>query len=70
MPSEVITFVSETYKGSTSDRKLVEVGRELLEPGDEIMADKVFQIQDLLVPLGVHLNVPPFLNSNTQMTYY
>ena len=39
MPSGVITFVSETYEGSISDRKLVEVSRllELLEPGDEIM---------------------------------
>ena len=40
---------------------------ELLELGDEIMADKGFQIQDLLAPLGVRLNMPPFLNSNTQM---
>ena len=69
MPSGVITFVSETYEGSISDRKLVEVSGllELLEPGDEIMADKGFQIKDLLAPLGVRLNMPPFLNSNTQM---
>ena len=31
------------------------------------MADKGFQIQDLLAPLGVRLNVPPFLNSKVQM---
>ena len=69
MPSGVITFVSETYEGPISDRKLVEVSGllELLEPGDEIMADKGFQIQDLLAPLGVCLNMPPFLNSNIQM---
>jgi len=32
------------------------------------MADKGFQIQDLLAPpLDVQLNIPPFLNSNHQM---
>lgn len=68
-PSGAISFVSETYEGSISDRKLVEVCGllEKLEPGDEIMADKVFTIQDLLIPYGVRLNMPPFLQSNTQM---
>ena len=32
------------------------------------MADKSFQIQDLLAPLGVQLNIPPFLAGNTQMS--
>ena len=31
------------------------------------MADKGFTIQDLLIPYGVRLNMPPFLQSNTQM---
>ena len=31
------------------------------------MADKGFQIQDIL-PLGVKLNIPPFLGENSQMT--
>jgi len=68
-PSGAISFVSEAYEGSISDRKLVEVCGllEKLEPGDEIMADKGFTIQDLLVPLGVCLNMPPFLLANTQM---
>ena len=57
MPSGVVTFVSPTYEGSISDRKLVEVSGllDLLETGDQIMADKRFQIQDLLAPLGVRL---------------
>ena len=33
---------------------------------DSIMADKGFTIQDLL-PLGVSLNIPPFLGSSAQM---
>ena len=31
------------------------------------MADKGFDIQDLLAPLGVHLNMPPFLDKKRQM---
>ena len=31
------------------------------------MVDKGFQIQDIL-PLGVSLNIPPFLESNAQMS--
>ena len=61
-PSGAISFVLECYKRSISDKKLVKLSKllEKLEPGDEIMADKGFQIQDILVPLGIHLNMPPF----------
>ena len=34
------------------------------------MADKGFQIQDLLATLGVRLNIPPFLDSNQQMPHF
>ena len=37
------------------------------ENGDTVMADKGFQIADIL-PLGVKLNIPPFLGENTQMS--
>ena len=69
-PSGAISFVSKCYKGSISDRKLVKLSGllEKLEPGDQIMADKGFQIQDLLTPLGVRLNVPPFLTGSAQMS--
>lgn len=68
-PSGAISYVSQTYEGSISDRRLVELSGllQLLEPGDEIMADKGFLIQDLLAPLGVRLNVPPLLESKKQM---
>lgn len=39
-----------------------------LEVGDEIMADKGFEIQDLLAPIGVRLNIPPFLSSSSQFS--
>lgn len=68
-PSGAISFVSQAYEGSISDRKLVEYSGLLdkLEEGDELMADKGFLIQDLLTPIGVRLNVPPLLSSKRQM---
>ena len=39
----------------------------LLQKGDEIMADRGFTIEDLLVPLGVKLNIPPFLGERDQL---
>ena len=68
-PSGTISFVSQSYEGSISDRKLVELSGllQMLEPGDEVMADKGFLIQDLLAPIGVRLNVPPLLQSKSQM---
>ena len=68
-PSGAISFVSEAYKGSISDQQLFEVCGllEKLEPGDEIMADKGFLIQHLLIPRGIQLNIPPFLQSNSRM---
>ncbi|XP_065884580.1 uncharacterized protein [Dysidea avara] len=70
IPSGAVVFVSPTYEGSISDKKLVEQSGLLdkLEVGDEIMADKGFDIQDLLAPLGVKLNIPPFLSSNSQFS--
>ena len=40
---------------------------QAFDAGDSVMADKGFQIQDIL-PLGVILNIPPFLGGNSQMT--
>lgn len=53
-PGGAITFVNQLYTGSISDEK------------DSVMADKGFTIQDLL-PLGVSLNLPPFLGASAQM---
>ena len=68
-PGGGITFISQLYTGSISDRKIV-VRSGLLDlpfqEKDSIMADKGFTIQDLL-PLGVSLNIPPFLGSSPQM---
>jgi len=61
-PNGSITYCSDAYPGSTSDKEIVKHCGILhqLEPGDLILADKGFLIHDLL-PRGVSVNVPPFL---------
>ena len=69
-PSGAITFVSQLYTGGISDREIVLRSGLLshaFDDGDSVMADKGFQIQDIL-PLGVSLNIPPFLGGNSQMS--
>ena len=65
-----VTFVSSLYTGCISDTQHVERSGflSLLQKGDdEIMADRGFIIEDLLTPLGVKLNIPPFLGERGQM---
>lgn len=61
-PSGAFTFISELWSGSTSDHKIVlESGLiDLLQEGDHVMADRGFNIRDLLTRIGVKLNIPPF----------
>ena len=56
------TFVSPVYKGSASDKQIVEESGllDLLEEGDSLLADKGFQIQDLCASRGVRGNFLPF----------
>ena len=56
-PSGAISFVSQCYEGSVSDRKLVELSGllEKLEPGDEIMADKGFLLTKKIAHLRIHV---------------
>ena len=68
-PGGAITFISQLYTRSISDREIVVRSGFLdlpFEDNDSVMADKGFTIQDLL-PLAVSLNIPPFLGSSSQM---
>ena len=64
-PSGAITFISQLCTGSMSDIEIVERA-DVLNEGDSVMADKGFTVSDIL-PLGVSLNIPPFLGTSTQM---
>ncbi|XP_039295936.1 uncharacterized protein LOC111056826 isoform X1 [Nilaparvata lugens] len=63
-PNGVVTFLSDLYGGSTSDKKITQDCGLLsqLQSGDLILADKGFLINDI-VPEGVSVNIPPFLET-------
>ena len=64
-----INFVSTLEGGSISDRDLTVksgiLGKDWAK-GDVLMADRGFEIQDDLAPMGVKLNIPPFLKGKGQ----
>ena len=71
-PAGGLSFVSELFPGSVSDREIV-TRCGILNPmfwtkDDEIMADKGFTIRDLLDEVGVKLNIPIFLENNAQFS--
>lgn len=61
-PAGIITFVSDLWSGSISDKQITKQCGilELCEKGDAIMADKGFLITDLTTPLGIDMIIPPF----------
>ena len=67
-PGGAVTFVSQLYTGSISDREIVIRSGFLKLPfqnNDSVMADKGFTIDDVL-PIGVSLNIPPFLGIHVE----
>jgi hypothetical protein len=69
-PGGLITFVSPVYGGATSDRQIVErCGLvDKCDPGDSVMADKGFNVQDLFALNDVHVNIPAFFKKKNRMT--
>jgi len=69
-PNGVVTIISHLYGGHVSDKALTaNCGLiELLEAVDVVMADKGFDIQDLLVAKKVILNIPLFLREKEQLS--
>ncbi|XP_062609298.1 uncharacterized protein LOC134271054 [Saccostrea cucullata] len=69
-PHGQIMFISKGFGGRSSDKAIVEESGILnyLLPGDEIMADRGFTIDDLLFPLKVKLNIPAFTKGKDQLS--
>ena len=55
--------MSDLWSGRSSDKFLVQKSGilDLLEPGDNVMADEGFDIEELLADRKVTLNIQPFL---------
>lgn len=69
-PSGFITFISDCYGGRTSDVFICKDSGfyDLLERGDEIMADRGFQIKEELLLRFCSFYVPPGARAKSQMT--
>lgn len=69
-PQGVITFVSEAWGGRTSDKHLTENCSILnnLLPGDVVLADRGFTIEDRVSFYYAELNIPAFTKGKTQLS--
>lgn len=70
-PSGDLSFISPLYTGCISDREITMRSGLLSQQfnrGDNIMADKGFDIADLLDSLGVTINIPAFVGKRDQLT--
>ena len=69
-PIGALGFLSELYTGSISDKELTKMSHviDYLDPGDDVMADKGFDIQDDFAAKGVTVNIPSFLKGKTQFS--
>ena len=69
-PSGVISSISDTFGGGTSDKELFRLSDvvEKFQPGEGIMVDKGYLINDLLQGTGMEFMRPPFLAKGTQFS--
>ena len=71
-PSGAITFISELYEGSISNKEIVKrsgiLTENICDKNDPIMADRGFTIQNELAPLNIELNIPSLLGNRVQLT--
>lgn len=62
--TRALGFLGDLYRGSTTDKepaKLSTVIDQYMNPGDDVMADKGFVLQDYFAGKGVTVNIPQFL---------
>ena len=62
-PSGMVTFGSRLYGGHVSNKAITQSCGLIELEGDVVMADRGFDVQDLLVEKRVILNIPPLENS-------
>jgi len=69
-PNGCFSFISDSYGGKASDKFIVEDSGflKLLQPGDQVMADRGFKIDELLAFYQCHLTSPPSSHTTLQMS--
>ena len=69
-PGGLCSHVSPTYGGSTSDRQILERSNlpTSCDPGDSVMVDKGFNVQDLFIPYDVLVNIPTFFKKQNRLS--
>ena len=65
-----VTFVSDLWGGCVSDHLITERSEilALLQRGNNVMSDRGFDIQDVLTPLDVTLNIPSLLDQRSRLS--
>ena len=69
-PNGFVMYISDCYGGRTSDRHICQDSAfyNFLERGDEVMADRGFQIKEDLLYHYCSLSIPPGARAKDQMT--
>ena len=70
-PRGLVSFIGDSYGGSSSDRQLIErstiyTEKGVFAPGDSIMADRGIMVQDLFANKDVTVNTPTMLKGKSQ----
>ncbi len=69
-PGGMCSYLSDAYGGATSDRQIIERSDLMtkVDPGDSLMADKGFDVQDIFAPFDVTVNIPTFFKKINRMS--
>ena len=65
-----MSYCSDAYGGAASDRQIVERSSlaQMCDPGDSLMADKGFNVQDLFENVDVKINIPSFFKKKNRIS--
>jgi len=71
-PRGTVSYISDAYGGSASDRQIIErsklcAEKSRFEKGDHIMADRGIMVQDLFASKNVYVNTPTMLKGKSQL---
>lgn len=68
-PGGLLSYCSQAYAGSISDRQMVERSDLIskCQSGDSLLADRGFTIQDMFIDKNVTVRIPTFLKGKSQL---